>query len=281
MNMEHKEQLAVLEETIRNNYNQLSKRLKQVARYILDNSNSIAFDTVASIAEKADVPPSTLIRFANQFGFSGFNQMKHVFRQYHMETTVNYTERVRLFKSSIHQESELPEKPEDILKVSSLVNSQALNQLLINTSDEQLEHAINLIRKAENIYVIGLRRSFSIASYFVYALRHLELKAYLVDGIGGMYEEQLNMSTEKDVIVAISYSPYAKEVLELIQSCAKRGVKQISLTDSQVSPLTSFSDVCFVVKEAQLNGFRSQIASMSLVQSLIVALALTLEKSNQ
>lgn len=274
MNTEHKEQLPVLQNIIRTRYDHLSKRLKQVARYILDNSNSIAFDTVASIAEKASVPPSTLIRFANEFGFSGFNEMKRVFRQYHMETTVNYTERVRLFRSSIHQEGELPEKPQDILRVSSLVNSQALNQLLLNVSEDQLNEAINLIRQAENIYVIGLRRSFSIASYFVYALRHLELKAHLIDGIGGMYAEQLNMSTNKDVVISVSYSPYAKEVLELIHDSTQRGVKQITLTDSQVSPLAAFSNVCFIIKEAQLNGFRSQIASMSLVQSLVVALAL-------
>ena len=68
-------QLTLLQDDIRRRYETLSKRLKQVARYILDNSNSIAFDTVASIAQQADVPPSTPIRFANAFGFSGFYDM--------------------------------------------------------------------------------------------------------------------------------------------------------------------------------------------------------------
>ncbi|MDI6935528.1 MurR/RpiR family transcriptional regulator, partial [Serratia sp. Se-PFBMAAmG] len=48
-------QLTLLQDDIRRRYETLSKRLKQVARYILDNSNSIAFDTVASIAQQADV----------------------------------------------------------------------------------------------------------------------------------------------------------------------------------------------------------------------------------
>ena len=75
-------QLTILQDEIRRRYDTLSKRLKQVARYILDNSNSVAFDTVASIAQQADVPPSTLIRFANAFGFSGFNEMKQMFKQF-------------------------------------------------------------------------------------------------------------------------------------------------------------------------------------------------------
>ena len=104
-------QLTILQDEIRRRYDTLSKRLKQVARYILDNSNSVAFDTVASIAQQADVPPSTLIRFANAFGFSGFNEMKQMFKQHLMEETANYTERARLFRQTTSDESSPPETP--------------------------------------------------------------------------------------------------------------------------------------------------------------------------
>ncbi|CDL52724.1 Predicted transcriptional regulator of the myo-inositol catabolic operon [Klebsiella pneumoniae ISC21] len=69
----------------------------------------MAFDTVASIAQQADVPPSTLIRFANAFGFSGFNEMKQMFKQHLMEETANYTERARLFRQTTSDESSPPE----------------------------------------------------------------------------------------------------------------------------------------------------------------------------
>lgn len=54
--MKEKSQLTNLQTEIQTRYDSLSKRLKQVAKYILDNSDSIVFDTVAVIAEKADVP---------------------------------------------------------------------------------------------------------------------------------------------------------------------------------------------------------------------------------
>jgi DNA-binding MurR/RpiR family transcriptional regulator len=41
-----------------------------------------------------------LIRFANAFGFSGFNEMKQMFKQHLMEETANYTERARLFRQT-------------------------------------------------------------------------------------------------------------------------------------------------------------------------------------
>ncbi|ELY7490796.1 MurR/RpiR family transcriptional regulator [Cronobacter turicensis] len=274
-------QLSILQDEIRRRYDDLSKRLKQVARYILDNSNSVAFDTVASIAQQADVPPSTLIRFANAFGFSGFNEMKQMFRQHLMEETANYTERARLFRQTASEETSAPETPGEILSMFTMVNSQALQQLAMQMAPEDLEKAVKLLAEAENIYVIGLRRSFSVASYLTYALRHLDRKAFLIDGLGGMFTEQLSLVGSKDVVVAVSFSPYSREVVELVELGAQRKARQIAITDSQVSPLAAFSDVCFVVREAQVDGFRSQVASLCLAQTLAVSLALNNSKTTQ
>lgn len=272
--MNETSQLSQLQDEIRQRYDTLSKRLKQVARYILDNSDCIAFDTVASIAERTHVPPSTLIRFASAFGFSGFNEMKQVFRQHMLAETVNYTERARLFRQTATDSASAPETPADILQVFTLANSQALQQLAVQTGGDRLDQAVKLLAEAENIYVIGLRRSFSVATYLTYALRHLERRAFLIDGLGGMFNEQLSMIRPQDVVVAISFSPYAQETLELMKMGAGRGARQIVITDSQVSPLAAFSDVCFVVREAQVDGFRSQVASLCLAQTLAVSLAL-------
>lgn len=271
-------QLTILQDEIRRRYDTLSKRLKQVARYILDNSNSVAFDTVASIAQQADVPPSTLIRFANAFGFSGFNEMKQMFKQHLMEETANYTERARLFRQTTTDDATPPETPTEILNMFTMVNTQALQQLAMQTSGDDLQRAVALLAEAENIYVIGLRRSFSVASYLTYALRHLDRKAFLIDGLGGMFTEQLSLVGPKDVVVAVSFSPYAREVVELVELGAQRKARQIAITDSEVSPLAAFSDVCFVVREAQVDGFRSQVASLCLAQTLAVSLALNSSK---
>ena len=274
-------QLTILQDEIRRRYDTLSKRLKQVARYILDNSNSVAFDTVASIAQQADVPPSTLIRFANAFGFSGFNEMKQMFKQHLMEETANYTERARLFRQTTTDDATPPETPTEILNMFTMVNTQALQQLAMQTSGEDLQRAVALLAEAENIYVIGLRRSFSVASYLTYALRHLDRKAFLIDGLGGMFTEQLSLVGPKDVVVAVSFSPYAREVVELVELGAQRKARQIAITDSQVSPLAAFSDVCFVVREAQVDGFRSQVASLCLAQTLAVSLALNSSQESE
>ena len=264
--------LTELQDQIRTRYGELSNRLQQVARYVLDNTHSVAFDTVAVIASQAEVPPSTLIRFASAFGFSGFNDMKQLFRQNLVEETTSYTERARLFKT-LDTETASPEKPAHILQEFARANAQAMSQLAAQTPEDKLEAAVEMLSQADSIYLIGLRRSFSVASYLTYALRHLERRAFLIDGLGGMFKEQLSMIGPNDVVVSISFSPYAEETVTLSEVAAKAGAKQIVITDSQVSPLASFSDVCFVVKEAQVDAFRSQSASLCLAQTLAVSLA--------
>ncbi|HAI2668034.1 TPA: MurR/RpiR family transcriptional regulator, partial [Escherichia coli] len=149
--------LNELQKQIRDRYDSLSKRLQQVSRYVLDNTNSVAFDTVAVIAERADVPPSTLIRFANAFDFTGFNEMKQLFRMHLVEETASYSDRARLFRE---MESEaVPETPLDILQEFASSNSQALQQLAARAEPEMLEHAVQLLAYADTIYIAGLRRS--------------------------------------------------------------------------------------------------------------------------
>lgn len=271
--------LAELQQQIRHRYHELSKRLQQVAHYVLDNPNSIAFDTVAVIATHANVPPSTLIRFANAFEFSGFNEMKQLFRKNLVEETSSYTERARLLKTA-HGDDNTLETPSGILQQFCYANTMALEELANGIAPEQLDSAVNLLENAETIYIVAMRRAFSIAAYLTYALRHLERRVVLVDGIGGMEAEQLSLVSDRDVVIGASFSPYSPETVELCGKAAAKNAKQIIFTDSQVSPLTANSDVCFVVKEAEVESFRSQAATLSLAQTLVVSLAFRLSGNN-
>ncbi|RBW46908.1 Fe-S cluster assembly protein HesB [Psychromonas sp. B3M02] len=262
--------IAQLQAQINTQYATLSKRLQQVASYVLENNQSLAFDTIATIATQANVPPSTLIRFAKAFEFSGFNEIKKLFRQDLIEETTSYTDRARLYKEN---NTTSLEKPLPILQEFARVNSEAMHQLATQASEQQLTLAVNILSNAENIYILGLRRSYSTAAYLTYALRHVGRKTFLLDGLGGMFDEQASMIGTNDVLLSISFSPYAKETQVLTESVSQKGAKQIIITDSKMSPLAAWSDVCFVVNEGKVDAFRSQSASLCLVQSLVVALA--------
>ena len=78
-------------------YDGLSKRLQQIARYVLDEPNELALETLAVIADRSGVQPSAIVRFAKGFGFDGASQMQRLFRDGLLSShaALGYSERVR------------------------------------------------------------------------------------------------------------------------------------------------------------------------------------------
>src|ERR671910_323396 len=61
-------------------YEDLSPRLKQVAKFVLENPNDVALQTLAVIAARSKVQPSTIVRFAKTFGYEGASDIQKLFR---------------------------------------------------------------------------------------------------------------------------------------------------------------------------------------------------------
>ena len=67
----------------------------------------MALETIVVIAERADVPPSSLIRFAKSFGFNGFREMQKVFQQGLVKSSSDYRKRVQTLNRQLSQQGEV------------------------------------------------------------------------------------------------------------------------------------------------------------------------------
>src|SRR5271165_4077250 len=72
----------------------LPRRLAQVAAYTIEFPDDVAFGTVSSIAERAAVQPSTLVRFAKALGYRGFSEMQALFQLRLRDRPNNYEARL-------------------------------------------------------------------------------------------------------------------------------------------------------------------------------------------
>jgi DNA-binding MurR/RpiR family transcriptional regulator len=247
----------------------LPKRLTQVAAYALDNPDEIAFRTAASIAGDANVQPSTLVRFAQQFGFEGFSSLQQIFRARLRERTSSYEERLRL----IEQNS--PQMPESTALLNGFVNAghRSLDALAKAVDPGAFERAVELLAAAPTIFLIAKRRSYPISSYMAYAFGKLKVKCIAVGTAAGIDDDVLALASPRDAAFAVSFSPYASESAGQARAMAARGVPVVSLTDSAFSPLAECSKIWFEVVEADHAGFRSLSASMAFAMALTVCVA--------
>ena len=88
------ESFTDLEQLIAARHGSLSTRLKDIAAFVLAHPNTIALETVATVAEQARVPPSALVRFAQALGFDGFSDMQRLFRLRLVEQMPSYADRL-------------------------------------------------------------------------------------------------------------------------------------------------------------------------------------------
>lgn len=270
-----------LQQRITERHPSLSRRLQQVSHYILAHTDSTAFDTLAEIAKAAGVHPSTLVRFANAFGYSGFSEMQQLFKKRFLEGQPSYGERIRLLQQETADEVDGSPTPMRVFTEFTRANLQSLEQLHGEVSEASLNRAVDILEQADSIYVVGVRRSHAAAVYIVYALRHIELPTHLVDGAGGMFREQASVIGPKDVLIAISFKPYGEETLSTLRTAKARGARVILFTDSRLSPAARDVDVCFCVHDAEVRSFRSLSSSLCLAQSLCIGLAYRIERDRK
>lgn len=245
----------------------LPRRLQQVAEFAMAHPDEMAFGTAASIAALAQVQPSTLVRFAKALGYAGFSDLQGVFRHRLRERWPDYEERLRTLNDVSHAGRD------PLRLLFGFVESAAtsLERMRQTISGEDLEQAVEILAKAETIYLLGQRRAFPIAAYLAYALPKLKLRSLLVDNVASLGPEQMSDASPRDALVAISFTPYTPFTIELARSAADAGVPVIAVTDSVFSPLRPHARVWFEVVESDFGAFRSLSASLSLAMALAVA----------
>ena len=244
----------------------LPKRIAQIAAYALDNPDEIAFGTAASIAISAGVQPSTLIRFAQHLGFDGFTSLQGVFRARLRERNSSYEERLNTLRvgdgtaAGNHR----------ILDGFLTASRKSLDVMSRTLDEATLDRAIDVLARAETIYILARRRSYPVASYLAYALGKLEVRNQMIESAAGLDPEMISFATPKDAVIVISFSPYAPATIEDARGLAERGVPLVAITDSAFSPLASFAKLWFEVAEADFGGFRTLASTMALSMALAV-----------
>jgi|CXWL01.1.fsa_nt_gi DNA-binding MurR/RpiR family transcriptional regulator len=262
-----------LRQAILDRYDELSKRLQQIARYVLDEPNAVALETLAVIAERASVQPSAIVRFAKAIGFESASQMQKVIRDGLIagSAVLGYGERVRQFTDTV--DSREAGGPADVASEFIEGNILALNNLreLLDAGD--MRRAVKLISEAETVYVMGFRRSLPVSSYLAYSLQQVNKKTVFVDGVGGLTRQQMGSIGEGDLLIAVSYHPYAEETVKAVEAAVSRGADVIAISDSLVNPVAKPASLVLQVREAEIRKFRSLAASICLAQALVISYA--------
>lgn len=261
---------------ITRDFESLPRQLKRVATYVNQQSDRVMVDRISDIAEQCEVHPSAIVRFCQRFGFKGFSDMQALFREAytHKASPVqNYQQRIRSMIANKAQRA----SSADLARECINATRSGLDRLGEELDDTAFDNAVDLLVNAENVYVVGVRRSFAVADYLVYNLQHTNKRIHLISGLGGGYREQMRSIGANDLLIAISFTPYGKESQQCVRIAHHNKAKTLIITDSTLSPLAKRANGLLLVNEGSAFAFRSLSATLCLCQALFLALAYRLE----
>ncbi|MGL3606877.1 MurR/RpiR family transcriptional regulator [Rhizobium sp. G187] len=241
----------------------LPKRLKQCADYVAANRDRIAVSTVAEMAEGAGVQPSAFMRFCQIMGFSGFSGMQKLFRESYVGGWPDYSTRLE------HLREKAEGTPSALLAEFVEAGRLSLENLVNSVDPQALEAAVEALAGAQTIHIIGLRRSFPVASYLAYAFEKMGVPAVLHSIVGRL--DNHHSIRDGDALLAVTFSPYSAETLELVEQVCARGMPVVAVTDTVVGPLMRTDATLLSVSEVDFGAFRSLSATLCLAITLAVA----------
>jgi DNA-binding MurR/RpiR family transcriptional regulator len=258
-------------------YASLSAGYQQIARYFTQNPNVIALESINAIAVKCGVHPSSLVRFAQSLGYSGFKELQSVFQTRLATASPGFRERIGALETELSRN--VSHGNLGFLRDLVVRDIASLQGLMESISEQMLTVAAKLMVEAETIYIAGQLRSEPIASLLRYLLTMLRRKVVLLDPSAGLAQEMAMTMGEKDILIAIAFRHYAQEVVSISEYASASHIPIISITDSQLSPIAKNAQVVFTIPEEEYTFSRSLAAPMCLAQCLATTAAAILQPS--
>lgn len=253
---------AVLQ-AIEGAYPKLKPRLRKAARYVLNHPAEVALSSVRDVAAGANVSATTMVRLATELGFGNYNAFKEAFREPLRAGPGGYAAKASKQLSTLGRSGD--DRHQSI--VSGL--RKGMDDLLAAVVAEDVNTAVRKILKARQLYVLGLRSMFSPAFYFYYLYRTLAPNAVLLENRMDMLIEEMGAIGAEDVLLVISFEPYALATVKSVEFARRTGAEVIALTDSKLGPLAAIAQQSFILPTAGSSFYQSLVPTMALLEMLI------------
>lgn len=250
---------------IQSKFSRLSKGQKLIAEYILKNYDKAAFMTAAKLGVSVGVSESTVVRFANELGFSGYPKLQKSLQEL-IKNKLTTVQRLELSNDYISQGLAL----EGVLKADIENIRSTIEKINYDTFND----VVNKIFEAKRIYIIGLRSSTALAEFLGFYLNIILQNVKIVgSGMSDIFEQMINVE-EGDLVIGIGFPRYASRTIDALAFAQDRGADVVAITDSFLSPLAARADYTLIAQSNMASFVDSLVAPLSVINALIIVVGM-------
>ena len=242
-------------------FDEFSRSQKDVAQYIVDHLDEVAFQTAEELARRANTSSSTVVRFSQALGFEGYPELqasaREEYRRKHAAPAAPGAEATPLFS--------LDQSPFETALAADHVN---VEETARKASRSDVEGAIKMVVSAEKILIVGTDQMAFFASYLRHLLMLLDLRAEVAASPSQEALGRLGRIDDTTLVIGLSAGRPHPLVTRAMKLARHRRAATIAVTDATLSEVAKLAQIRLYYSSNSPAYVRSHSALLSLIQAL-------------
>jgi len=248
---------------LREGFESFSRSQKAIARYIIDHLEEVGYLSAEELGQKGNTSSSTVVRFAQSLGFSGYPELQKTARdEYRLGPTA---------RSVLHDDQLGFVIEEDFLTRSLKTDVLSLEETISKNTLERFNRASESLASAKQILVVGLHEAAVVADHASYVFELLGIPCLAASGSTESNVARLTRLGPGDVLLAIGFRKAHSVTILFAEKAIAQGATVIVLTDNSLSELAGKGDITLYADIDSTFFAHSLVGPISLVSALAAA----------
>lgn len=259
-------QFGKLHQKIQSQIGSLTPKERQIASFVLEQTQEVAMISVQELARRLQAGPATIMRVVRKLGYKGLSALKNEIKQ---DIRSNSSPLVH-YKSTLNHGIE-----GGLAEIRHIAEQEVtnINESLLVLSQSSFAHAVSLITHARHVYTLGVGISSHMAATSAFLLRRIGIQADAIPQTGLRPTENMISLGQGDLLIAFSFPPYSQQTIEAALRAKKQGVSVIGMTNELLAPIAEHCHLVLIAKTESRTPSNSLSAPLLIISGLVSAVA--------
>ena len=242
-------------------FDEFSRSQKDVAQYIVDHLDEVAFQTAEELARRANTSSSTVVRFSQALGFEGFPELQGSARD-------EYRRRVATTGGAAPAAEPLFSLDQSDFETAVAADHLNVEETARKISRSDVDAVIDAIAEAHRVLVAGTDQMAFFASYLRHLLMLLDLQAEIVASPSQEALSKLGRIDERTLVIGLSAGRPHPLVVRAMKLARHRKARTVAITDATLSEVAKLAQIRLYYSSNSPAYVRSHTALLSMIQAL-------------
>ncbi len=247
---------------ISSRFDEFSRSQKDVAQYVVDHLDEVAFHTAEELARRANTSSSTVVRFSQALGFEGFPELQEAARE-------EYRHHHRHADTAV----EAAATPLFSLDQSAFESAVAADHVNVEetarkVSRSEVDGAIEAIASHEKVLIAGTDQMAFFASYLRHLLMLLDIRAEIAASPSQEALSRLGRIDESTLVIGLSAGRPHPLVVRAMKIARHRKAGTLAIVDATLSEVSKLAERTLYYSSNSPAFVRSHAGLLSIVQAL-------------